>query len=43
MNGKKVVICFLIAVIITGATLALWIKQGYESRPKNVNIEEEKK
>jgi len=34
MNGKKFVIYFVAAMILTGAGISLWIKQAYESRPK---------
>ena len=38
MNGKKVTLVFLVLTILTGMMLAVWIKQGYENRPKNVVI-----
>lgn len=34
MNGKKVTLVFLVLTILTGMMLAVWMKQGYESRPK---------
>ncbi len=42
MNGKKIVICFVVVTAVTGVFLSLWIKKGYDSRP-DVKIEEEKK
>ena len=41
MNGKKVVVYFLLAVAVTAVFLGLWIKQGYDSRPL-MPIEEKK-
>lgn len=42
MNGKKFVILFVGLTLISGALISLWIKKGYDSRPK-IKIEEEKK
>ena len=34
MNGKKFVVCFLMAIAITSVAVGVWIKQGYDSRPE---------
>lgn len=39
MDGKKFVMYFVAAAILTSIGLCLWIKQGYDSRPQ-VKIEE---
>ena len=43
MNGKKVTLVFLVLTILTGMMLAVWMKQGYENRPKEQIEKEEKK
>ena len=42
MSGKKFLPLFLVVILITAAFLAVWIKQGYDNRPK-IKIEEENK
>ncbi len=42
MNGKKFTLIFVALIIVTGTAASLWLKQGYDSRPK-IKIEEEKK
>ena len=42
MNGKKFTLIFVVLTIVTGALASLWVKQGYDSRPK-IKIEDEKK
>lgn len=42
MNGKKFVILFLAATIVSGALVSLWMKKGYETRPQ-IKIEDAKK
>jgi|GEM_PF-5097749 len=39
MNGKKFVIYFVLAIVLTGIGVSLWIKQAYDTRPQ-VNISE---
>lgn len=38
MSGKKFVIYFVLAIVITGIAVGIWIKQGYDSRP-DIKIE----
>ena len=42
MEGKKFIVLFTGAVVITSIGIGIWIKQGYDTRP-NIKIETEKK
>lgn len=42
MNGKKVTLVFLVITIMTGILLAVWMKQGFDNRPKIPATEEKK-
>ena len=42
MSGKKFVFIFLGIMAVSSVFLAIWIKQGYDTRPL-IKIEDEKK
>lgn len=42
MNGKKFVILFVGLMIISSVFVSVWMKEGYDSRPR-IQIEEPKK
>ncbi len=41
MNGKKFVVVFLAVTAVVGILTCVWIKAGYDSRPK-IPIEQPK-
>jgi hypothetical protein len=43
MNGKKFTIVFVGFVVVTGVLLCVWMKDGYNTRPKVQVIEDVKK
>lgn len=42
MDGKKVTLVFLVLTILTGMLVVVWMKQGYDNRPKVTTPEEKK-
>ena len=39
MSGKKFILAFTVAVIVTSIGISAWMKHGYDTRP---NIEQQK-
>lgn len=41
MSGKKFIIYFAVATVLTSLLIGAWMKQGYDTRPK-IQIEQPK-
>lgn len=41
MSGKKIILYFAVATVLTSVLIGAWMKHGYDTRPK-IQIEQSK-